>query len=225
MMPVLIAVLAGLFIAGVAYYLVSGVNFNSAWQKGDSPLARYLNNRRRAKFNEQLPDALATMNNALRAGLSIGQSFDSVVENGVSPLADEFRILVQSIKIGMTLEDALSAMMDRVGSEDLTLVCSAILIARKTGGNITEIFDKIAATIRGRMKIERKVRTLTAQGRLQGLVVSLMPVFLAVVMTAIKPEMMLGFFFSPIGAISVVATIVLITLGWMMIRRIIKIDI
>ncbi len=225
MMPVLIAVLAGLFIAGVAYYLVSGVNFNSAWQKGASPLARYLNNRRRAKFNEQLPDALATMNNALRAGLSIGQSFDSVVENGVSPLADEFRILVQSIKIGMTLEDALSAMMDRVGSEDLTLVCSAILIARKTGGNITEIFDKIAATIRGRMKIERKVRTLTAQGRLQGLVVSLMPVFLAVVMTAIKPEMMLGFFFSPIGAISVVATIVLITLGWMMIRRIIKIDI
>ncbi|MBQ4440121.1 MAG: type II secretion system F family protein [Kiritimatiellae bacterium] len=225
MMPVLIAVLAGLFIAGVAYYLVSGVNFNSAWQKGASPLARYLNNRRRAKFNEQLPDALATMNNALRAGLSIGQSFDSVVENGVSPLADEFRILVQSIKIGMTLEDALSAMMDRVGSEDLTLVCSAILIARKTGGNITEIFDKIAATIRGRMKIERKVRTLTAQGRLQGLVVSLMPVFLAVVMTAIKPEMMLGFFFSPIGAISVVATVVLITLGWMMIRRIIKIDI
>ena len=225
MMPVLIAVLAGLFIAGVAYYLVSGVNFNSAWQKGASPLARYLNNRRRAKFNEQLPDALATMNNALRAGLSIGQSFDSVVENGVSPLADEFRILVQSIKIGMTLEDALSAMMDRVGSEDLTLVCSAILIARKTGGNITEIFDKIAATIRGRMKIERKVRTLTAQGRLQGLVVSLMPVFLAVVMTAIKPEMMLGFFFSPIGAISVVATVALITLGWMMIRRIIKIDI
>lgn len=225
MIPVLIAVLAGLSIAGVAYYLVSGVNFNSAWQKGASPLARYLNNRRRAKFNEQLPDALATMNNALRAGLSIGQSFDSVVENGVSPLADEFRILVQSIKIGMTLEDALSAMMDRVGSEDLTLVCSAILIARKTGGNITEIFDKIAATIRGRMKIERKVRTLTAQGRLQGLVVSLMPVFLAVVMTAIKPEMMLGFFFSPVGAISVVATIVLITLGWMMIRRIIKIDI
>lgn len=225
MMPVLIAVLAGLFIAGVAYYLVSGVNFNSAWQKGASPLARCLNNRRRAKFNEQLPDALATMNNALRAGLSIGQSFDSVVENGVSPLADEFRILVQSIKIGMTLEDALSAMMDRVGSEDLTLVCSAILIARKTGGNITEIFDKIAATIRGRMKIERKVRTLTAQGRLQGLVVSLMPVFLAVVMTAIKPEMMLGFFFSPVGAISVVATVVLITLGWMMIRRIIKIDI
>lgn len=225
MIPVLIAVLAGLSIAGVAYYLVSGVNFNSAWQKGASPLARYLNNRRRAKFNEQLPDALATMNNALRAGLSIGQSFDSVVENGVSPLADEFRILVQSIKIGMTLEDALSAMMDRVGSEDLTLVCSAILIARKTGGNITEIFDKIAATIRGRMKIERKVRTLTAQGRLQGLVVSLMPVFLAVVMTAIKPEMMLGFFFSPVGAISVVATVVLITLGWMMIRRIIKIDI
>ena len=75
------------------------------------------------------------------------------------------------------------------------------------------------------MKIERKVRTLTAQGRLQGIIVSLMPVFLAVVMTAIKPEMMMDFFFSPVGVISVVATATLITLGWLMIRRIIKIDI
>ena len=225
MTPLIIAILFGCMVAGVVYRLLSGINFNAAWQPGTSPLARYLNDRRRARFNEQLPDALATMNNALRAGLSINQSFESVVENGESPLADEFKILLQSLKIGMTMEEALEATNERVGSEDFSLVCTAILISRKTGGNVTEIFDKISDTIRGRMKIERKVRTLTAQGRLQGIIVSLMPVFLGVAMTLLKPEMMLPFLFSPIGVAAVLAMVALIVLGWLMIRKIIKIDV
>ena len=225
MTPLIIAILFGCMVAGVVYRLLSGINFNAAWQPGTSPLARYLNDRRRARFNEQLPDALATMNNALRAGLSINQSFESVVENGESPLADEFKILLQSLKIGMTMEEALEATNERVGSEDFSLVCTAILISRKTGGNVTEIFDKISDTIRGRMKIERKVRTLTAQGRLQGIIVSLMPVFLGVAMTLLKPEMMLPFLFSPIGVAAVLAMVALIVLGWLMIRKIIRIDV
>lgn len=225
MTPLIIAILFGCMVAGAVYRLLSGINFNAAWQPETSPLARYLNARRRARFNEQLPDALATMNNALRAGLSINQSFESVVENGESPLADEFKILLQSLKIGMTMEEALEAMNERVGSEDFSLVCTAILISRKTGGNVTEIFDKISDTIRGRMKIERKVRTLTAQGRLQGIIVSLMPVFLGVAMTLLKPEMMLPFLFSPIGVAAVLAMVALIVLGWLMIRKIIRIDV
>jgi tight adherence protein B len=221
----IIALLFGAMFAGIVYYLLAGVKFNVAWQPGESPLAKYLNNKRRAKFNEQLPDALATMSNAMRAGLSINQAFESVIENGEKPVSEEFRILVQSIKVGMSMEEALETMTERVGSEDLLLVNTAILIARKTGGNVTEIFDKISDTIRGRMKIERKIKTLTAQGKLQGIIVSLMPVFLGVVMTALKPEMMVGFFLSPVGAISVLATIALIVLGWLMISKIIKIDI
>ena len=225
MTPLIIAILFGCMVAGAVYRLLSGINFNAAWQPGTSPLARYLNDRRRARFNEQLPDALATMNNALRAGLSSNQSGESVVENGESPLADEFKILLQSLKIGMTMEEALEATNERVGSEDFSLVCTAILISRKTGGNVTEIFDKISDTIRGRMKIERKVRTLTAQGRLQGIIVSLMPVFLGVAMTLLKPEMMLPFLFSPIGVAAVLAMVALIVLGWLMIRKIIRIDV
>ncbi|MBR4353924.1 MAG: type II secretion system F family protein [Kiritimatiellae bacterium] len=224
-MVLLIALLSGAMFAGLVYYLVAGVKFNAAWQPGESPLARHLNNRRRARFNDQLPDALATMSNALRAGLSINQAFESVIENGQHPLSDEFRILVQSIKVGMSMEEALETMTERVGSEDLLLVNTAILISRKTGGNVTEIFDKISDTIRARMKIERKIKTLTAQGKLQGIIVSLMPVFLALIMTMLKPEMMIGFFLSPVGAISVLVTIVLIVLGWWMISKIVKIDI
>ena len=211
--------------AGVAWYFVSGVKIKAGWQNGQSPLARWLDNKRREKFNLQLPEALATMSNALRAGFSISQAFDSVVEQGEKPMCEEFAILQQQLKIGMSFEEALESMSQRVGSDDLTLVTTAILISRKTGGNVTEIFDKISETIRGRQKIERKVKTLTAQGRMQGIIVSAMPVFLGLVMTIIKPGLMIPYLTSPLGLLSILVMCALIFVGWMMIRKIIKIDV
>ena len=220
----IVILFAGCF-AGVAWYVVGGVKIKAGWQNGQSPLARYLDNKRREKFNLQLPEALATMSNALRAGFSISQAFDSVVEQGEKPMSEEFTILQQQLKIGMSFEDALESLSQRVGSDDLMLVTTAILISRKTGGNVTEIFDKISETIRGRMRIERKVKTLTAQGRMQGLIVSAMPVFLGLIMTLIKPQMMIPYLTSFLGIMSVLVMSVLIFIGWMMIRKIIKIDV
>ena len=211
--------------AGVAWYFLAGVKIKAGWQNGASPLARWLDERRRARFNRQLPEALATMSNALRAGFSISQAFDSVIDLDEKPVSEEFMILRQQLRIGMSFEDALESMAQRVGSDDLTLVTTAILISRKTGGNVTEIFDKISETIRGRMKIEMKVRTLTAQGRLQGAIVSAMPLFLGLVMTAIKPSLMIPFFCSFAGIVSVAVVVVLIAVGWLAIRKIIKIDV
>ena len=210
---------------GIVWYFVSGVKVKAGWHNGQSPLARYLDGKRREAFNQQLPQALATMSNALRAGFSISQAFDSVVEQGEKPMSEEFGILQQQLKIGMSFEDALESMSQRVGSDDLTLVTTAILIARKTGGNVTEIFDKISETIRGRMRIERKVKSLTAQGRLQGVIVSAMPLFLGLVMTLIKPKMMIPFLTSATGVLSVLAMMALITVGWLLIRKIIRIDV
>ena len=225
MIPWTIALLFAICLGGIVWYFASDIKIKPGWQNGQSPLARWLDNRRREKFNFQLPEALATMSNALRAGFSISQAFDSVVEQGEKPMSEEFAILQQQLKIGMSLEDALESMSARVGSDDLTLVTTAILISRKTGGNVTEIFDKISETIRGRMKIERKVKTLTAQGRMQGLIVSAMPVFLGLIMTLIKPQMMIPYLTSFMGLMSVLAMSVLIFIGWMMIRKIIKIDV
>ena len=221
----LIVVLFTGSLAGITWYLVSGVKIKAGWQNGESPLARYLDGKRRAAFNQQLPEALATMTNALRAGLSVSQTFDSVIEQGENPMSEEFAILQQQLKIGMSFEEALESLSQRVGSDDLTLVTTAILISRKTGGNVTEIFDKISETIRGRMKIGRKVKSLTAQGRLQGIVVSVMPIFLGVAMTILKPKLMIPFLTSPAGALSVALMLVLIVLGWLMIRKIIQIDV
>ena len=225
MIPIVIIVLFAACFSGIVWYLVSGVKVKAGWQNGETPLARWLDNRRRQKFNEQLPEALATMSNALRAGFSLSQAFECVVEQGDKPMSEEFAILQQQLRIGMSFEDALQSMSGRVGSDDLTLVTTAILISRKTGGNVTEIFDKISDTIRGRMKIERKVKTLTAQGRMQGLIVSAMPVFLGLIMTLIKPQMMIPYLTSFLGIMSVLVMSVLIFIGWMMIRKIIKIDV
>ena len=221
----LIALFSALCLAGVAWFAVSGVKVKAGWQNGQSPLARYLDARRRAAFNAQLPEALATMSNALRAGFSMAQAFDSVVEQGDAPMSEEFAILQRQLRVGMSFEDALESLSQRVGSDDLTLVTTAILISRKTGGNVTEIFDKISDTIRARMRIQRKIKSLTAQGRLQGIVVSLMPLFLGAVMAIIRPNIMLPFLASVTGLVSVAATVALVAAGWLMIRKIIRIDV
>ena len=225
MLAWLIVALFAASFAGVAWYFVAGVKVRAGWQNGESPLAKWLDTKRRAAFNAQLPEALATMTNALRAGFSISQAFDSVVEQGDRPMSEEFAILQQQLRIGMSFEDALESLSQRVGSDDLTLVTTAILVSRKTGGNVTEIFDKISETIRGRMRVERKVKSLTAQGRLQGIIVSLMPLFLGVVMTLIKPGLMIPFLTSAAGLLAVAAMCALIFVGWLMIRKIVKIDV
>ncbi len=224
-LPWLIVALSALALSGAVWHFTSGLKIKAGWQNGQSPLAKWLDRRRRERFNAQLPEALATMSNALRAGFSLSQAFDSVVDQGEKPMSEEFAILQQQLRVGMSFESALQSMSERVGSDDLTLVTTAILISRKTGGNVTEIFDKISETIRGRMKIERKVKTLTAQGRMQGIIVSAMPAFLGTVMCILKPKMMVPFLTSLTGLACVAVMTVLIVLGWVMIRKITKIDV
>ncbi len=181
--------------------------------------------RRRRKFNEQLVEALGQMSNALKAGFSITQAFESVVQNAENPIAQEFEVFLQQQRVGVGFSAALAALDKRVGSEDLNLVCAAMEIARKTGGNLTEIFDKISLTIRERMRIERRVLTLTAQGRMQGMIVGAMPLLVGVGMAALRPEIMMPYLRSPQGMAGVAAVIVLVTLGGLIIRKIVKIEV
>lgn len=205
--------------------LILGCVFGILAIMAPGQVVRILKDRRRNKFNLQLVDALSNMSNALRAGFSINQAFDTVVQNGEKPISQEFGVMLQQMRVGMNFYDALQSLDKRVGSDDLTLVVTSIDIARRTGGNLTEIFDKISLTIRERMRIERRVRTLTSQGRLQGIVVACMPALLGGAMTAVKPDLMLPFFKSAMGMISIGATALLIAVGWFFISKIIKIDV
>lgn len=185
----------------------------------------FLRNRRRRRFNEQLVEALSQISNALKAGFSISQAFETVVQNGENPIAQEFEVFLQQQRVGVSFSAALDNLNRRVGSQDLELVCGAMDIARKTGGNLTEIFDKISLTIRERMRIERRVMTLTAQGRLQGFIVGAMPLVVGIAMAVFRPGMMMPFLRSAAGLASIAAVLVLVTLGALIIRKIIKIDV
>ncbi len=184
-----------------------------------------LRTRRRERFDLQLLEALPMMSNALRAGFSINQAFESVADGTDAPMRQEISLFLQQLRVGVPFSEALEALEKRVGSEDLTLVCTAIDIARRSGGNLTEIFDAIAETIRARLRIHQHVRTLTAQGRLQGLIIGAMPFLLGIGMAIFKPALMLPFVCSLAGAATLAAVVALVALGGWMIKRIVDIDI
>ncbi len=165
------------------------------------------------------------MSNALKAGFSIQQAFDTIVQEKQNPISQEFGMFLQQLRVGIQFEEALADMDRRIGSEDLTLMIQSIAIARQTGGNLTEVFDRISATIRDRLRVEGKIKSLTAQGRIQGRVVGAMPVVLGFVLYLLDPQMMLSFLRSPAG-IAVMATVVILEIcGALLIRKIVNIDV
>ncbi len=186
---------------------------------------KHLKKRRLHTFNLQLLEALPMMSNALRAGFSINQAFETVANELGAPMRQEVRLFLQQLRVGVSFSDALQAFDKRVGSEDLTLVCTAIDIARRSGGNLTEIFDTITTTIRARQRIHQRIRALTAQGRLQGLIIGAMPFLLTFGMCIFKPALMLPFIFSLTGMITLLVVTVFVALGGLIIRKIITIDV
>ena len=203
---------AGLLGAGVVYLIPRFV-------------LNILKRRRLERFNAQLASALNTMSNALKAGFSIQQAFSSVVDEGDAPIAQEFSMFLQQLRIGVTFEESLAAMDERMGSEDLTLMVQSIEIARQTGGNLTEVFDRIAETIRERRRIEGKIKSLTAQGKIQGRVVSAMPLVLGIGMYFIDSQMMTTFFRSTAGIVVLLIVVILEILGAIFINKIVNIDV
>lgn len=188
-------------------------------------LLRFLKARRLKKFNVQLVEALGGMSNSLKAGFSITQSFETIARDGENPIAQEFGAFLQQTRVGVSFSDALTNLQDRVGSADLTLVCLAVETARQTGGNLTGIFEQIAATIRERFRIENRIQTLTAQGKLQGIVVGSMPLIIAAALMIVDPGMMIPFLQSMAGLAIILIVAVLLTCGGLIIRKIVRIDV
>lgn len=209
------------FIRGLATGVVTGA---VGWNVPRVVLG-IMKRRRLRKFNLQLVDSLVNMSNALKAGFSIQQAIEMIVREGQNPIAQEFGTFLHQTRVGMRMEDAFESLQARVASEDLTLMVASIEIARQTGGNLTEVFEKIAHTIRERMRIEQRIRTLTAQGRLQGIVVGAMPLLLGLAMFTIDKRMMVLFFQSSFGLGILVAVAILEILGALVIRKIINIDV
>ena len=186
---------------------------------------RLLKARRLERFNEQLEEALMSMSNSLKAGFSISQAIDLVVKQNKQPISIEFKLMMQQVHLGMTLDQALMNMAERVQSEDFYLVASSISTARQTGGDLTGIFERLAIMIRERQRIQRRIRTLTAQGRLQGTVLGALPMLLLIILYLMDPTLVANFFTKPVGIALFLVVIVLEVCGFLVIRKVVSIDI
>src|SRR5690606_19439772 len=148
----------------------------------------YAANKRLRTFEGQLSDTLNLWVNALRSGYSVLQGMEAIATELPPPISREFERVVQEVRLGLSLEQALANMLRRVPSEDLDLIITAVSIQREVGGNLAEILDVISHTIRERVRIKGEIQTLTAQGRLTGWIISGLPVGLAFILYSINPD-------------------------------------
>jgi tight adherence protein B len=188
-------------------------------------LVRYYRRRRIKSFNTQLVDALQAMANAFKAGLTFPQAIEHISREAMSPLGQEFGLFVKEVKLGVPLEEALINMGKRVGSEDLDLVVVSTNIARQLGGNMAEMFETISATIRERFRLEGKIDAITSQGRMQGWIVSALPIALGVALNYMRPDLMEPMLDHWFGMVLIAAIILMEFLGIVIIRKIVAIDV
>ncbi len=173
---------------------------------------RLMRARRMQKIIDQMPDALAMVAGSLRAGASLQMALSMVVKESPAPLAQEFSMVLREQRLGMTLEDSLDGLSKRLQVEDIALFVSAMTIAKEVGGNLAEILDRLASTLRTKAAMEGKIRALTAQGKMQGWVVGLLPIVLGAVLYALEPEAMSPMFTTAYGwaVMATVATLLML---------------
>jgi tight adherence protein B len=190
------------------------------------PLAyiRHQRDRRILAFEEALPDSLDLLARAIRAGHPIGAGIKIVSEEGSEPVASEFKRTFEEQRFGLPFEDTMLALSLRVPLLDLRMLVTAILIQREVGGNLAEVLDNLGEVIRARFTVRRQLRVYTAQGRLSGYILAVLPIAVGSIIYALNPAYMSLLFTHPTGRLTVLIAVSLQLLGFVWIRRIINIE-
>jgi tight adherence protein B len=218
-------------VAGIVALMVSKNNPAVAWFAMLVGLilpysyVSFRRNKRFEKFEELFPEAIDTLARAVRAGHAFTTALEMISDEVAEPVGSEFRKLYEEQKFGMPVRDALLNFADRIPLVDLKFFVTAVMLQRETGGNLAEILDNLSYVIRERFKIQRQVRVYTAQGRLTMGLLMAMPPIIVTVMVVLNPSFIHPLFADPIGHTLVVAGICLQTIGYFVIRKIIKIQV
>jgi tight adherence protein B len=202
-----------ILLAAIAGYLLPGV------------YVKYRVGRRLRAFNNQLGDTLTLLSNALKAGYSFAQAIDTVAKNAVAPISEEFARAVREMNLGGSPDEALANITKRIASADFDLVATAYSIHRTVGGNLAEILDNIAYTIRERVRIKGEIATLTAQARASGTLITFLPIVLATFMYFVTPTYFRPMFESFIGWALIAIGVFMIFIGNLIIRRVVAIEV
>ena len=188
-------------------------------------LYTFLYKKRVSEFELALPDALSQISGSIRAGGTMPNAVEQFVAETKGPISKDSALMLKSYRVGVSIDQALEEMNDRVPNESLRMVVSAANIAREVGGNLAEIFERLGETLRLKQSMELKINALTAQGKMQGWVVGLLPVGMILVLYKLEPEVMSYLSTGLLGWAFLATIIVLEIIGFIMIKKIVAIDI
>jgi tight adherence protein B len=181
--------------------------------------------RRHRKLTEQLPDASMLISGSLRAGASLNTALQQMVAESRPPISQEFDLFLREQRLGVTFDAALDNLERRVDSEEIRLFSAALKVARDTGGNLAETLEQLASTLRQKLTIEGKIRALTAQGKLQGLIVSLLPFLVIAALFHLEPQAMDRLFTTWYGWATIGFIVLMELIGALIIKKIVTIDV
>ena len=221
LVPIVVFLLLVLFQAplGVAFLLAVGVFFLPGM------LLRARRNQRRTHAVRQLPEALQVMSNALETGAAVPQAIRAVAESIPAPMGEEFGRIDRELQLGVSLDDALDRLAERVDSRDMAMVVSAIEINRQMGGTLASVLETISVTIRERVRLKDRIRVLTAQVRISTRLITLLPFGVAAVLLLVAPQYMAPMFTTVIGYLALIVATILVAVGYFVMSRIVDIQI
>lgn len=188
-------------------------------------VVKTLRKKRLEKFSGQLGDALMTVSNCLRSGFSFRQAIERVSTDMPNPIAEEFKAALLEVSYGASMESALGGIARRMENSDMEIINSAIKVQQQVGGNLSEIIDNISDTIKDRIRIRQGLKTLTAQGRMSGIILGILPVAALIFMTMINPEYMSTFYTTQFGRLLLIISFVMESMGFFVIYKIVNIKI
>lgn len=212
----LLGIMFGMALGGIFGFIVFAIFFGiglNAGLKMPGAMLNVLKKQRGNKINKQLMDALILLSNSLKSGMDIVQGFEMVSKDLRPPISEEFALVIKNYNLGTPFERSLEMMEERVDSRLLSYMVKAIVLQRQVGGNLTKIFERIVENIREESKLEEKLQAMTAQQRIQAIVVGIMPWIMVGVMFVFQPDTMINFYTTPVGIVVLLFCIIWIFIG------------
>ncbi|MBO2580495.1 type II secretion system F family protein [Shewanella algae] len=215
--PFLVWLLFGSLVLGIVLSIILALLPRFAY--------RYLRKRRQRKFVEQLPDALNMIASSMQSGANTTSAIEFMAEEMDAPIRQEFQLFLREQRLGVEFNTALNNMYARIPEPEFQLVIAGMQISREVGGNLAEVLSRLSSTLRKKLEMEGKIDALTSQGKLQGLVMTLLPVFIGVVLNHMEPDAMGRIFTEPLGWLTIAVVVLMLFCGYISIRKIVTIDV
>lgn len=223
-------IVTGEVVAFVAGTLMAGHVFFGFWGLGFALfavryIAKLLHMREIEKFDSQMLDITYAFKNSLKAGMTLQQGMQLIGNEFTAPASDEFKIVLREIHLGASIEEALSHLQERMPNVELNIMVNAIEILRQTGGNMVETFETLAETLKNRKRVEGKIKSLTAQGRIQAIILCVMPFAMLFILYFLNREYVTPLLSTALGWVILTVVVMLVSLGWLLIMKIIAIEV